>query len=183
DIQFTSATYTVNEGAGTAAITVSRVGGSIGVITANFSTSDGSAHAPGDYTAFTNFQISYADGETGVKTINIPIVDDSTYEGDETVNLTLSVTTVQASAQRDSEAPPIVNPKVAVLTIIDNDGVAFTIDDVTQNEGNSGATTFTFHITKTGTTDLTLPLIVNTAHGTAHAPGDYVAMVDQIVTL
>src|SRR5205085_2755540 len=55
DIQFTSATYTIGEAGGTAAITVTRVGGSNGSVTSNFSTSNGTAQAPDDYTAVTNF--------------------------------------------------------------------------------------------------------------------------------
>ena len=63
DIQFTSATYTVGEAGGTAAITVTRVGGSNGSVTANLSTSDGTATAPGDYTALTNSPITFIEGD------------------------------------------------------------------------------------------------------------------------
>ncbi|MGH3850706.1 MAG: Calx-beta domain-containing protein, partial [Pseudonocardiaceae bacterium] len=59
DIQFTDATYTVGEGGGTASITVTRVGGSNGSITATFSTSNGTAVAPDDYAAVNSFPITY----------------------------------------------------------------------------------------------------------------------------
>ena len=94
EIQFTSPTYTVNENDGTSSITVTRVGGNNGAITANFSTSDGTAQAPGDYTAVTNFPVTYTEGETGNKTVTVSIVNDAIYEGNETVNLSLSATQI-----------------------------------------------------------------------------------------
>ena len=42
-----------------------------------------------DYTA-TIQTVSWGDGETNPKSVSIPILDDSVFEGNETVNLTLS---------------------------------------------------------------------------------------------
>ena len=155
DIQFTSPTYTVGEAGPTAAITVDRVGGSDGAITANFSTSNGSAIEPGDYTAVTSFPISYADGETGPKTVFVTINDDGTYEGDETVNLTLGTTTVLRPQHGNDPPPVFLDPHAATLTITDNDTApTFSIDDVTHVEGNPpGTTSYVFTVTKTGATE------------------------------
>ncbi|HEX8076608.1 MAG TPA: Calx-beta domain-containing protein, partial [Chthoniobacterales bacterium] len=177
DIQFTSATYAVGEAGGTAAITVARVGGSNGSVTANLSTSNGSAIAPGDYTAISNLPITYIEGETGNKTINITINNDATYESNETVNLSLSATQIN-SPERETTAPTqAVNPHVAVLTIADNDPQpSFSVDDVTHNEGNSGTTTYVFTVTKTGATEITANVNYNTLDGTATAPSDFTAI-------
>jgi len=67
------------------------------------------------YTA-TSATVSYADGETGTKTVIIPITNDSLYEGSETVNLTLTATTL--------DTPPAQGAPVqfaAALTITDDD--------------------------------------------------------------
>jgi CSLREA domain-containing protein len=162
DIQFTSATYSGGEAAGPASITVTRVGGSNGSVTANFSTSDGTAQAPGDYTAVTNFPIPYADGETGDKVVTVTPFNDTTYEGNETVNLALSGTQIVG-------APPSPGPPhAAVLTIVENDSVpSFAIDHVTHNEGNTGTTSFTFTVTKTGSTALSSSVDFTTQDGTA----------------
>ena len=50
-IQFSAATYSVGENAGTATVTVTRTGGSSGAVSVTFATSNGTATAPGDYTA------------------------------------------------------------------------------------------------------------------------------------
>src|SRR6185295_7916166 len=89
-LQFTTATYSVNESGPTATILVSRTGGSAGVVTVNFATSDGTATTAGsDYTAVTT-TVSFAAGDTTNKTVTIPINNDALVEPDETINLTLT---------------------------------------------------------------------------------------------
>ena len=76
----------------------------------NYATSNGSATAGSDYTG-TSGTIDFADGDAVSKTFNVPITDDSTWEGDETVNLSLS-TAVGAT---------LGTPNSAVLTITEDD--------------------------------------------------------------
>src|SRR2546430_4291380 len=49
------------ESGGTASISVTRTGGTDGSITADFSTSDGTAHAPADYDAVASQSVTFAD--------------------------------------------------------------------------------------------------------------------------
>jgi len=183
DIQFTSATYTVGEAGGTAAITVARVGGSNGSVTANFSTSNGTATAPDDYAAVTNLPITYADGETGTKTVNVTINNDSTFETNETVNLSLSTTQINRPDFAPTAPNQAVDPHAAVLTIVDNDPPpSFSIDDVSHSEGNSGTTSYVFTVTKTGNTALNAQVDYATVDGTATAPSDYTAIAPTTFT-
>lgn len=89
-IQFASSSYGIAEWTGGAApIHVTRVGGSEGEVSVEFHVSDGTASAGSDYVAVTT-TVRYADGETGVRTVALPIVADTVAEPDETVLLSLS---------------------------------------------------------------------------------------------
>jgi hypothetical protein len=87
-LQFGNPTYVVNEDAGSIVITVNRLDGATGTVTVDYATSNGTATAGTDYTAASG-TLTFNQGETA-KSFSIPIVSDSVFEGDETVNLTLS---------------------------------------------------------------------------------------------
>src|SRR5205823_9524765 len=87
-LQFSAATYSVNENGGSAVITVSRTGSSSGTVSVNYATSDGSATAFQDYSPASG-TLTFFPGETS-KSFLVPIIDDLLVEGNETVNLTLS---------------------------------------------------------------------------------------------
>ena len=124
---------------------MTRTGGSSGAVSVTFATSNGTATAPGDYTAVSPITVSFANGDTASKTVNIPISDDTTVEANETVNLALTSPTGGAT---------LGSPSTAVLTITDNDvapgpgglvaaysfdaGSGTTVADASGN-GNTGA--------------------------------------------
>ena len=109
-LQFSSATYSEAEDAGSATITVTRTGGSTGEVSVGYATSDGSANATTDYTASSG-TLTFAAGEL-TKTFTVPLVDSPSAEPDETVLLTLSNPTGGAT---------LGGPSTATLTIIDTD--------------------------------------------------------------
>jgi Calx-beta domain len=100
----------VNESGRKATVTVIRSGGSVGTVTVNYSTGNGTATAGVDYTAKSG-TLSFASGQV-VKTFTIPIINDSIDEPDETVNLALSNPTGGASLGAQN---------TAILAITDND--------------------------------------------------------------
>lgn len=114
-LQFSASSYAVVEGTDLATITVTRIG-SGGAASVNYSTSDGSASGAGacgssaDYVTSSG-TLTWAAGETNAKTFTVPICEDSIAEPDETVNLTLSSVTGDAS---------LGGPRTAVLTIVDS---------------------------------------------------------------
>jgi CSLREA domain-containing protein len=112
-LAFNSATYSVNENAGPATVTITRTGGGAGTATVLFTTSNGTATSA-DYTAVSQ-TVTFNDGDTS-KTVNIPIADDSVNEPDETINLTLS--NVGGSGE-------LGTPATAVLTILNDDTPSF----------------------------------------------------------
>jgi hypothetical protein len=109
-IQFSAATYSVNETGGSAAITVSRSGGSASNVTVDYATSNGTATAGLDYSSAAS-TFTFNAGETS-KQFFVTISDDVLVEGNETVILTLSNPTGGAVLGARSSA---------TLTIVDND--------------------------------------------------------------
>jgi hypothetical protein len=109
-LQFSAASYSEAENAGTATITVTRTGGSSGAVGVSYATSDGSANAGSDYTAASG-TLSFATGET-TKTFTVFLTDEPSAEPDETVILTLSNPTGGAT---------LGSPASATLTILDTD--------------------------------------------------------------
>jgi CSLREA domain-containing protein len=107
--RFSGATYSVDEGAGTATITVNLSAPSGRLVEVDYATSDGTATAGSDYTAASGTLYFYP-GDTS-KTFTVPITDDTLDEADETVTLTLSNPTNATIGG--------TNP--ATLTIVDND--------------------------------------------------------------
>ncbi|MFM6307857.1 MAG: Calx-beta domain-containing protein, partial [Dolichospermum sp.] len=88
-IQFSNADYSVNEnGTLVTAVTLTRSNGSDGAVSVRINLTNGTATAPSDYNN-TAITVNFANGETS-KTVTIPIVNDSQFETDETINLSLS---------------------------------------------------------------------------------------------
>lgn len=87
-LQFSAASYTVNETDPKVTVTLTLSAPSGQSVAVDFATSDGTATAGDDYTAVAQ-TIIFLPGET-TKNIDIPIKDDSSMEGLETINLTLT---------------------------------------------------------------------------------------------
>ncbi len=157
----------VFENSGVATLRVSRLGGTQGVVTVDYATSDGTAKAGSDYTA-TSGTLTFQDGEA-FKDISIPISRDSVIEGDERFFVTLSNPTGGATIDdRNSTG----------VRIFEGTGTFdFTTSDYRVAENNAG---FTVTITLTGagipgptsgTEVFTVDYLVH--DGTARAGADY----------
>ncbi len=180
-VQFSSAAYSVDEGAGLATITLVRAADSSQPL-AVYWTASGTATAGIDYigvwenrTSGPRGLVDFAAGET-TKTFTIPILEDNLYEGNETVILSL------ANPTGGQVRAPVAT---AVLTIIDNDGAPqIEISDATNvfdpdapsgvQEG-PGVVTLNFNVKVTGQTDLPVTVDWAAYNGTAVTPGDFVA--------
>jgi hypothetical protein len=112
-MRFTAANLTVAEDAGTINLSVTRANGDVGVATVTVTTQDGSASAGSDYTA-ANTMITWDDGEDGMKTVPIGILNDSTQEGAETFTVSLT----------GAIGASIGSPASATITINANDGAS-----------------------------------------------------------
>ena len=110
-LSFSAPEYQVKEdGTAVLAVTVNRTNGTDGNVSATLTLSDGTATAGTDYDN-QPLSVDFAAGETS-RTVVIPILDDSSFEADETLNLALGSPT---------EGATIGTQRTAVLTIVDND--------------------------------------------------------------
>jgi len=162
-----SATYSANEGDGTATITINRTGLTTGTDTVHIASTDGTATAGSDYTAVSQ-DVTFLPSDTS-KTVSVSITDDSSIESSETVQLSLSSPTAPAT---------LGTPSSATLTIIDNDR-AFSLSSATYSV-NEGDGTATITITRAGLTTGTDTVHFATANGTATAGSDYTAVSQDV---
>lgn len=107
-LNLTSAGYNISEAGGSVTVLVTRQGSAAGV-TVNYQTSNGTAIAPQDYTAVSG-TLTFAANET-IKSISIPIVDDTVFDPNETINVVLT----------GPSGATLGTPTTAVVTIADND--------------------------------------------------------------
>ncbi len=110
-LALTSTSYSVGEADALVTITVTRSGGSLGgPVTVDYATSGGTATAGADYAAASG-TLTFDPGEAS-KSFTVPVTSDSTHEGDETFQVTLSNAGGGAS---------IGSPAGATVTITDDD--------------------------------------------------------------
>ncbi len=110
-IRLTSSDFPAFESAGAATFVVERGGDGVGAASVDFMTFEGSATDPEDFTII-NGTVSWADGETGEKSVSVPVVDDTVGEADETVSVVLTNAVGGTLGCRDT----------ASIVIVDDDG-------------------------------------------------------------
>lgn len=110
-IRFTHALFVADETEAFAVITAERVGDATGAVGVTFFTADLSALEGADYLG-AGGTLAWADGEAGVKSFDVPLLDDVDVEGDENVRLVLTGPTGGAV---------LGNPAVAQLVIRDDE--------------------------------------------------------------
>lgn len=88
-MQHASATKNAAKNAGSVALHVTRTAGTVGPVSVNFTTVDGTATAGTDYTTTTG-TLNWADGDTADKLITIPLLNPSTISTSKSLTVTLS---------------------------------------------------------------------------------------------
>ena len=164
-LAFTANTYSVNENAGQATVTVSRTGGSTGAVSVQYSIANGgSATANDDYTPVSG-TLTWTNGDASAKTFNVPIADDSLDEPVETFDFVLTNPTGGAS---------LGNPDTTQLNIVDNDAPpTISINDSSRQEGDSGTEIIGLEVTLSAASGQTVTVEFTTADGTAIFGNDY----------
>jgi Calx-beta domain len=128
----------------------------------DWATSDGTASAGSDYAAASGTVLFSGLPSDRTKTATVMIDGDTNVESNETFTVTISNPIPSTNI--------VIDTPSATQTIDDDDSAAsFAIADVTAAEGDAGNSTFSFAVTKTGSTAFTTSVDFATADGSATA--------------
>jgi len=172
--QFAQSSYSAAETAGTVTLTVSRVGGSDGTVTVDYTTSSGTATTAQDFTGQSG-TLTFTQGQTS-KTISVALLNDNNYEPDETFTVSLSnptggsalgspITATVAITSEDPPQPGTLQFSTAGYTVQESTAWAALV--ISRSGGSDGVVTVSF----------------STANGTAVSGSDYTAVSAQTATL
>ena len=161
-----TATHILSEASGTATIIVRRSGNTSVNTTVHLVTAPGSAIAGTDFTAV-NSIVNFAPGDT-TKTVDVPILDNATQDGDRSFT-----TTLQSS---DGFSRIVVGTQTSVI-ITDNESAGLPriahFSATTTAAENAATATLTF--ARTGSTAAAASISYATSDGTATSPNHYLA--------
>jgi hypothetical protein len=149
----------VAETAGQAALTVRRTGGTVGTVTVQYATINGSAQGGSDF-SITNGMLTFAPGDTA-KTITVPLTNDGVAEGEESFRVVLFGATGNASLGLDRAT--------VTITTVDT-AVQFSAPTYSVSES---AVQATIVVTRTGSRVLPLAVEYEASDGTAVEGTDY----------
>jgi Ca2+-binding RTX toxin-like protein len=132
-------------------------------VTVDYDTADGSAQAPGDYTAATG-TLTFEPGQT-TKQVTVPVKGDALDEENETFSLLLS-DAVEAT----------IDDATGVGTITDDDATpTLSVAGGEVTEGNQGTKDLTFQVSLSAASGNDVTVKYATSDGTATAGADYTA--------
>jgi hypothetical protein len=165
-VSFTDPAYSAYDTDAGATVTVVLSAAPTQTVTVNYATSDGTATAGTDYTA-TSGTLTFAAGQTR-KTFSVPILHDSSSDGNETVHLTLSSPVNAALAGSSS----------VVMTLKDAPNVEFSAPSFTAADGD-GVGVITVDLSTPSSEVVTVDYA--TSNGSATAGRDYLAQSGTLV--
>ena len=166
-LQLSAGTYSVDQSAGSVAITVSRVGGASGSISVSYATINGTAVAGTDYAATTGV-LNWADGDTSTKMFTVPILSVTPFSGTKTFTVALNTPSTGAA---------ISSPGAATVTITGAGGGTPGSMDLSASSYSVSQSTGTVSIAvdRTGGSSGATSVDYATVNGTALAGTDYTA--------
>ena len=158
-IAFSSSAYNVNETAGTVTLAVVRAGGASGAASVRYATVDGTATAGVAYTS-TSGTLSWVDGDSGSKSITVPILNQELTSGTQSFTVNLSGVSGASTG----------TPAAASVIVTDNDVLPGTLVFSAPTYGvNEAAGTVTLLVTRTGGSGGAASVNYATVGGTAVA--------------
>ena len=165
-VALSSATYSVQEDAGNAVITLNRTVNTTSAFSVNLSTTNGTATGGTDFTAQTNVAVQFDSGDT-TKIVNIPVIDRAGFQGNRSFNVSIALGTGSVS---------IIQPNSATVTIVDNDPqpATFALSSATysglENAGNIVVT-----VNRAGSSSGATSVDIAASNGTALSGTDFTA--------
>lgn len=168
-LSMSAATYSVSQSAGAATVTVTRSGATGSAASVNYSTSDGSAAAGGNYTAESG-TLSWSAGDAAPKTVSIPISNAAPFSGTKSFEFTLT---------NPSSGSVIASPGGAAVTITGSSSAAspgsLELSDAARTVAQAQEASVTVTVDRVGGSAGATSVQYATADGTATAGTDYSA--------
>ncbi len=158
-----------DSGTSNANFTVSLSNQSDNPVQVDYATADATAKAPDDYEP-TSGTLTFDPGQTE-KTVPVPVKGDTVDEPEQTFKVDLS--DPQGGAIGDGHATGTIED--------DDDPPSTVFEDVSVDEGDSGANFAYFTVSLAGKSEKLIKIDYATADGSAHAPGDYSARTGTLV--
>jgi uncharacterized delta-60 repeat protein/uncharacterized repeat protein (TIGR01451 family) len=145
-LNFSVASFATNEDAGSATITVTRTGGSQGLMSVLCSTTNTVAGpnntpaVPGvNYTPVTNVMLSWTNGDSSPKSFTIPLLHDFQVTSNLTVGLQLSTPVLNNSVTNYLALGSLSNATLTILNVDHPGFLSFSSPTYTQNESGGYA--------------------------------------------
>jgi large repetitive protein len=158
------------EAGGSLTFNVLLTSATVGTVTADYTTADGTALAGPDFTAKSG-TVTFAPGDT-LKLVPVTIINDSLAEDDETFTLNLSNATGGIAIADPQGVGTIVNDDLDPTVSVGNASVV---------EGDIGTTTLSLPVTLSGPSGREVDVDYATSDGTAAAGSDYTATSGTLV--
>jgi chitinase len=158
------------EASGSLTFQVLLTSATVGTVTVDYTTADGTALAGPDFTAKSG-TLTFAPGDTS-KVVPVTIIDDSLAEDDETFTLNLSNATGGIA---------IVDPQGMGTIVNDDPDPTVSVGNASVMEGDIGTTTLSLPVTLSGPSGREVDVDYATSDGTATAGSDYTATSGTLV--
>ena len=172
-VQLGASTYSVSEAdvSGQVTVTVQRSGDLLSATSVTVATADGTAIAGTDYTSTTQ-TVNFGVGDTS-KTVSIPVVNRSGYQGNR--NFTVGLSGVSGGTTLGATTSSTVTITENIVSSV----IAF---NSTSYSASSGDTSVTLTFTRSGGA-APVTATIATTNGTAHAGADFVAPTGSAATV
>ncbi len=144
-------------------------------VTVTYATANGSAVAPGDYTAAAATVLTFTPGQT-TKTVDVPTIDETPALNEINETFTLNLTNASANVN--------VSDATGTGTIVEDDEPSIkSIVDISVVEGNAGSVDAVMTVELTAPSAKTITVLYTTVPGTATdvAPADYQPLSGSLV--
>jgi hypothetical protein len=131
-------------------------------VTVDYSTANGTATTPNDYSSISATELSFPPGTT-TQTITVQIAGDTLVENDETFLVNLS----------NPSSGVTIADNQGIGTITNDDSASISITDASVTEGNGGSISATFTVSLSAPSSQTITVDYATSNGSATSPTDY----------
>jgi hypothetical protein len=166
-LEYSAASYSVAQSAGTVTVTVKRAGGSSGAVSVAYTTTSGTAVSSKDYTTASG-TLDWASGDSSWKSFSVPVSNAEPFAGHKSFTVSLSKPTGGATLGSPTSASVVIaGDAVAAVGSLQLTASSYTVAE------SAGSLTVT--VNRTGGSSGAVSVAYATANGTAVAGTNFTA--------